>query len=496
MREVEVEIISAQDIKPSSPTPSHLGTFKLCLLDHLIPAPYAPIIFFFPSLALSEIPRNLHLLKQSLSDTLTVFYPLAGKIKDDFSIHCNDEGANFVEAKVKCLLSEFLTKPDLISLHNLLPCDLKIPKESYVGSHVSNIQVNVFDCGGIAIGLCISHRVLDGASLSSFLKVWTNKARVGCADNDHKEVVKPELLMASSWFPMNDDDGLWLRNSSMAMWGSMFKKGQFETRRFWFSNSAIANLKVQMVDFNSEMVKSPTRLEIVSAILWKSFMDASIAQSDSDCYNNNNTQSRRTCLVSHLVNLRKRMKDKDDDLCSSAENAIGNLLWLAFAKSNVAEDGNNNKETRLDGLLKKLRKAFSTIDDKFVENMRSNHARKSTMLPSLNIKSMIGDDDEDSEVECLGFTSWCNFGFYEVDFGWGKPLWVSSIGSCGSVFMNLVILVDSRFGDGIEAWVTLDERFMGHLEANPELLGYAVLDPSPLAISNKLDYGSPALCKM
>lgn len=285
MKEIEVEIVSKQDIKPSSPTPSHLEIFKLCLLDHLIPAPYGPIIFFYPSLNLSGKNSNnnnniLHLLKQSLSDTLTLFYPLAGKIKDDFSIHCNDEGANFIEAKVKCSLSEFLTNPDLILLHKLLPCDINIPKISYAGTYVSNIQVNMFDCGGISIGLCMSHRIFDGASLSCFLKVWASKAR-----NKDMEVVKPDLLMASSMFPIidNHDDSLWFRNSSMDMWGSMFKKGTFVTRRLWFSNSAIANLKVQMVDSSvcayDDMVKNPTRLEIVSVILWQSFIDASNAQS-------------------------------------------------------------------------------------------------------------------------------------------------------------------------------------------------------------------------
>lgn len=62
---------------------------------------------------------------------------------------------------------------------------------------------------------------------------------------------------------------------------------------------------------------------------------------------------------------------------------------------------------------------------------------------------------------------------------------MSGVGSIGSVsmFMNLIILVDTRLGDGIEAWVTLDEEDMTHLEANTELLTCATLDPSPLTMS-------------
>ena len=144
----------------------------------------------------------------------------------------------------------------------------------------------------------------------------------------------------------------------------------------------------------------------------------------SDCCNKSN-QLTRASLVSHVVNLRKRIKDNENDTpCGSAENAIGNLLWLAFAKSNMADknDNNNNNEKRLYGLVKKLRKALSTINEEFIENMRScdNFTRKSTMLQSLNIKSMVSDEEldevgpkndkqEDEEVDSLGFSSWCNF---------------------------------------------------------------------------------------
>ena len=82
-------------------------------------------------------------MKNSLSETLTRFYPLAGKIKDDLSIDCNDEVAHYVEARVDFSLREFLTKPHLLLLHRFLPCELVL-KESNTGTHVINIQVNVF----------------------------------------------------------------------------------------------------------------------------------------------------------------------------------------------------------------------------------------------------------------------------------------------------------------------------------------------------------------
>ena len=52
--------------------------------------------------------------------------------------------------------------------------------------------------------------------------------------------------------------------------------------------------------------------------------------------------------------------------------------------------------------------------------------------------------------------------------------------------MNLVILANTRLGDGIEAWVTLDEQEMARLECNPELLTFASLDPSPLMVDHSI----------
>lgn len=85
---MKVEIISKENIKPFSPTPHHLKNFKLSLLDQLIPAPFVPMLLYFRNND-SGTPKHVHvqeilvLLKQSLSQTLTRFYPLAGVINND-----------------------------------------------------------------------------------------------------------------------------------------------------------------------------------------------------------------------------------------------------------------------------------------------------------------------------------------------------------------------------------------------------------------------------
>ncbi|OWM74754.1 hypothetical protein CDL15_Pgr004521 [Punica granatum] len=178
---MEVKIISQELIKPSSPTPQHLRTFMLSLLDQLIQFNFVPVIFFYPPNSVSgpclDVPQKLDLLKKSLSRTLTQFYPLAGKIQDCLSIDCNDGGARFVEASVNMSLTQFLTDPDLISLNKLIPCDEVAAAEFPELTRAANIQVNVFQCGGIALAICNTHNLQDGGALGVFLKEWTAAAR-------------------------------------------------------------------------------------------------------------------------------------------------------------------------------------------------------------------------------------------------------------------------------------------------------------------------------
>ena len=103
-----------------------------------------------------------------------------------------------------------------------------------------------------------------------------------------------------------------------------------------------------------------------------------------------------------------------------------------------------------------------------------------------SLKEIGGGLGSKEEADYFGFSNQCSFGFDEADFGWGKPIWVGSIGSSGSLFMNLVILANTRLGDGIEAWVTLDEQDMARLEFNPKLLTFASLDPSPLMVDHSI----------
>ncbi|KAL3615831.1 hypothetical protein CASFOL_040125 [Castilleja foliolosa] len=67
------------------------------------------------------------------------------------------------------------------------------------------------------------------------------------------------------------------------------------------------------------------------------------------------------------------------------------------------------------------------------------------------------------------------FPVYEVDYGWGKPHWVATV---GVPFKNLVALMDTKDGDGIEAWVSMVEKDKDVIEAKYKLLYMQLATPA------------------
>ncbi|KAM3322679.1 stemmadenine O-acetyltransferase-like [Capsicum chacoense] len=145
---MKAEIVHKETIKPCSPTPLSKRDYKLSLIDQLTPGPYVPIILFYDS----NTKFSLEHLKKSLSKTLTYMYPLAGRIKDEFTIKCNDEGVDFLEANVSNFtLSNIVNDPKIENLCQLLPCQphdrCKSPSEQVLLA----VQITKFPCGGISI---------------------------------------------------------------------------------------------------------------------------------------------------------------------------------------------------------------------------------------------------------------------------------------------------------------------------------------------------------
>ena len=83
-------------------------------------------------------------------------------------------------------------------------------------------------------------------------------------------------------------------------------------------------------------------------------------------------------------------------------------------------------------------------------------------------RAKTGSDDDHHVIKYICI-SWCRCSLYQADFGWGKPMRLSPLGA-GS--KNITCLNDTREGEGIEAFVTLEEQEMVVFEGDEELLHF------------------------
>ncbi|WCJ22599.1 HXXXD-type acyl-transferase family protein [Euphorbia peplus] len=444
---MEVSVVSMETMRPFSSHVPHLEPFNLCLLDQLTPTTYSPFIFFYNN-------KDFHLkstqiiaqLKYSLSKTLELYYPLSGRVKDNLVIHKFDAGVPFSEARVKGHLSEFLQRPRLEMMNQFLPY------QNFYEQHDPTIpqlavQVNVFDCGRIALGLCFSHKISDGITISSFNKTWAANS-----SGLYKNIVQPNLFEASSMFP--PQKSLPSRYTSLieSQW---FGANVHRTRRFVFDAKAVAALRTKG---RSEFVDNPTRVEALSAFIWKHVMKA--------CENISGTP--RPSILSHAVNIRRLTKPR------MSRYSIGNLILTAVARYNPDENEMEMKE-----LVSLVKKGVGKINSEYLKNMCGDKGSPETILR--NLDQQLGEFSmENHDPHVIKFSSWNSLHIDDFDFGWGKPVWVGSFGelNCASNFIILKDMEPRRNKGPIEAWMTLDESIVDFLEHDLEFLAFASMNPS------------------
>ncbi|PIN07965.1 Vinorine synthase [Handroanthus impetiginosus] len=331
---MRIQILSSEHIRPSSSTPTQLRNFKLSFIDERIPPSYIPLILYYhfnehKNIKQSEIS---HRLKISLSDALVQFYPLAGRIKGQSLVECNDEGILYVETIANGSLSDIIGSLESLVLDNLVP----FKSNGYVSSDGEPLAVQtiLFQCGGISIGICISHQIADDCTLSSFIKYWS-----GMATRDHRDAFSP-VFNSSTLFPPRNNPDFRPNFQSLSVSVQPGVKN-LVTRRFVFTSSAIDVMKLKAKENSS--IANPTRVEVLSAFLWSCCLATKVIE-----------KSEQYSIAYHPVNLRERIPQLN-------EHSFGYLFQMA----GVENDG----ETNWIRLVEKLRAAFRKIDGEYATKL-------------------------------------------------------------------------------------------------------------------------------
>ncbi|KAJ4721185.1 Vinorine synthase [Melia azedarach] len=426
---MEINIVSTEIIKPSSPTPPHLRTHKLSGIDQVSTDCFFQFILFFSGEANSPI-KSSGVLKQSLSKALTRYYPLAGRVKDEVSVDCDDYGVAFVEARVAGELSDILKQPNDGFLLKLVPFKLNNKPDLPVSLI---IQTTYFSCGSMAICAGFSHTIADISTAANFIKCW---ASIACGSNIYNGTADA-ISDCTSFFPQQNLSGF----SKSSFYRAYFEPTENITKRFIFDGEKIAALRDKRRDESSSGYR-PTRFEAVSSLILGGLMTAA---REEDEFN------YRYLVARTPVNLRSKMNPPLPEL------SIGNIVQLTTANWPIEKTVDYNK------LIEKLHESIVLINDEYVRKVHAggylNYMKSSMEGPSTDVNS----------IKNITITSWMRLPFYQVDFGWGKPTRVVSLTNSNDIAM----LLDTPDEKGIEALVGLSKKEMAKFEQDPGILAYA-----------------------
>ncbi|GKA43020.1 vinorine synthase-like protein [Tanacetum coccineum] len=276
------------------------------------------------------------------------------------------------------------------------------------------------------------------------MKAWVAAAR------GSPEILSPSF-MAYEVFPNNP-----LEFSMPA--SKLLTTKLLSTKLFLFNSTALARLKSQPVACSSSS-RGRTLTEATLAIIWKA---AAKAASNIRPFG---PQSPHAFVTS--VNLWKMASPP------LPSESIGNILSQAVAICFP------ESQPDLATLMAQIRESIVKKDSNHIESMKGEkgHEKINEILKEFNHLMDVVD-----ERDCIISSSLLNSGMYEMDFGWGMPIWFYTM---NRGFNRLVHLNDTPKGGGVEAMVTLSPEEMEIFERDSELLSYAIVDPSPLQFLNQ-----------
>nr|AOR06332.1 acylsugar acyltransferase [Petunia axillaris] len=416
-------LLSRKIIKPSSPTPLSQRIHKLSLMDQMGTHSSAPFVFFYPK---QETARSLEpakvsqIFEKSLSKVLTAYYPFAGRVKDNSIVECNDMGVDLSEVHIDCPMSTIFHHPRTYVDDLIFPKG--IPWSSPKDSCLVVAQLSHFECGGIALSACISHKVSDGYSTINFLRDWAMVAR----NSDAKP--SPLFNGASIFKPVNF-------SSPPVVVDPPLKQNVSE--RYHFSATKLKSLKA-LISADSKSQNIPTTVEAITAFLCK-------------CVN---TPTFRPSLLIQAVNIR----GTNNDALVPAD-LVGNA-FLPFAVSAA-----NKEELNYQRLVDELRNGKEKIRD----TLKYNKSEELLCSRVPEIARELNKQTSSNDISIYRFTSLRKFPFHDINFGWGMPRKVD----LATVPVNMFILLDNQSGGGLDVLVNLEQGEMSAFQSNDELLHFA-----------------------
>jgi len=395
-----IRFVSTSTVRPASASESTPRIeltpwdLKFLVADHI----QKGLLFLKPTPSQEEKlkPTLIDHLKTSLSRTLDIFYPLAGRLvmvenNDEtasFFVDCKNIGAQFVHAVADGVaLSDILQPlyvPDVVNSFFLMN---RVSNYEGVSKPLLAVQVTEL-VDGIFIGCSLNHSVADGTSFWRFFNTWSGISRgsdptsLGLGPPITRSSFLDGIIDLPIRFPFHERNDI--QEKSIAP--------PLKQRFFHFSKEKIQQLKAKA---NAEMsTYKISSLQAVLAYLWRSVVRSRRLNVDEEvCY-----------FVA--MGMRQRLQPP------LPEEYLGN----AIQSGNVTATAGDLLEHGLGWAAWQINKTIASQTEeegrKYVEDWIKTPKLLTTSAVLISNKLSTGSSPR--------------FNVYGNDFGWGRPLAVRS----------------------------------------------------------------------
>ncbi|PWA55549.1 Chloramphenicol acetyltransferase-like domain-containing protein [Artemisia annua] len=256
---MNIEIHSRKLIKPLVSTPLNRRCYKISIIDEFAPNMNLPLVLFFPPNSKYNL-MFVKKLEESLEKALTFLYPLAGRYMEHLrTVDCNDQGIDFIQAQADITVQEILDpKIDPMLINNF------VPSKSRVLNHTDAIlatQITMLKCGGLALGVSISHRIGDASTVINFLNQWATLSQ----RDTNVETGGIDFTL----FSLSPAQGL---PCVEAGFSNLVNDDDYVTKKLSFNESAISNMKENVKLTGKRSTHRLSKVQLVSALIWKAFL--------------------------------------------------------------------------------------------------------------------------------------------------------------------------------------------------------------------------------
>ncbi|KAL0456441.1 UNVERIFIED_CONTAM: Pelargonidin 3-O-(6-caffeoylglucoside) 5-O-(6-O-malonylglucoside) 4'''-malonyltransferase [Sesamum latifolium] len=191
--------------------------------------------------------------------------------------------------------------------------------------------------------------------------------------------------------------------------------------------------------------RPPSRVVVVSAVLTQAILRADRKKHGKS----------RASIIGQTINVRERT------IPPISKYACGTWASMSFLESTTMET--DGLERNFYEIVSKMREiTFQGIKD--CERILSDREFGRKVLIDHEFEAAQTKDSPDTKV--IWISDWSKFEDYELDFGYGKPIWASLADVPIEDFM---ILMNTKGNNGIEAWVFMHESNMPYLEQDEDL---------------------------